>query len=1222
MRGGQFLSGPACRSRRATLVPRVFWVSAVVVLFLGTSVGSLTLGHPAGYGAPLNGLPGGGSAFSRGLVAAPLRSSNLVHPAAGSIGSVISTLDLATNTLYSGPASFGIQNGAQIPLFDPLNGMIYVRGGFGSDLSVVNSTTFVDVANIQVPSTSAYTTPTETLALDNKTGYLYATNAGTANVSIISTKTNHVTGSVPVGAGPQGIAFDWARGNFYTANEATDNVTVFSASSNRTIATVHVGLKPTAIVYDHQSRQVFVANWNSANISIINTTTYKHTDLNVGKFPVAFALDTKDDYVDVLNDTGNWGGVRVVAAATNTTHNTFRAGLSAESLAYDPVTNRLFVANGGSNNLTVINQTTGAIVPTGLVIGHGSIYYSTAYDPANGNVYVACFNGGGSGSGNITVVNGATARSVANITTSNLPVGVTTAASGDVYVVNQGPASQAPEPNVTVLNVTNSLPIASVPLYVSPSGVAFDSGENSLYVVDNSGNDIYRVNGSSGSITGVERGGPDPIQSTYVLPLVYDPRNGYIYVVDTHRTAIDVFTSAHVFLKSIPVGLSPTGIAYDSENGTLFVSQNFYGNVSIIDGSTNQVLPSTLKLGAFANLAAVAYDPHNNTVYVANYGADNVTAFNASTYVKLKTIPVGLEPDTFAVDSKNHTVFVGNYGSGNASVINDTTNRVVANPSISGVHLLVYDNGTDSVYNAVYGANSVSAIDASSYAALSGSPLQLGGLGGTYTEGITYDWTNGEVYVTNSDGDSLQAISAAPTYAVTFHETGLAATTPWSVTLGGVLHSASTLTIGFTEVAGTWPYTVHPVSGYAQNVTTGNVVVTTGPKDVYVKFTAVASSYAVTFIESGLPPTSLWNVTLNSVQNHSNTNSIGFVEPTGSYPYTVGRFSGYVANVTSGNAVVGTAALNIYIGFTAVRSAFPVTFIESGLPGSTSWSVTFNHTTNSSSTNSIGFLNANGTWPFTVGVVSGFTANNSSGNVTVSGQPRTILIGFTAVATFAVNFTETGLPASTPWTVTLAGTLKGSPTRFIVFSEPNGVYSFSVGTVTGYSASPNSGSADVTGAPVLKTITFTLGTLALSVQLAANPANITLGASTTLTATTSGGTPPFTYVYIGLPSGCSSQNASSFSCTPTGSGSFTVNVTVTDPHGDLARASTIVKVTNPNGAGGSSSSPISSTEWTLLILVVVGIVLVLLFIVWRRRHQTPAPPPPLAPPPPGAAPPP
>jgi len=1148
----------------------------------------------------------------------------MVHPAAGSIGSVVSTLDLATNTLYSGPASFGIQSEAEIPLYDPVNGMIYVRGGFGNDLSVVNSTSFADVANIQVPSTSAYTTPTQTLALDNQTGYLYSTNAGTANVSVISTKTEHVTGSVPVGAGPQGIAFDWARGNFYTANEATDNVTVFSASTNRTIATVNVGLKPTAIVYDHKSGQVFVANWNSANISIINTTTYAHTDLGVGKFPVAFALDTKDDYVDVLNDTGNWGGVRVVAAATSTTHNTFRAGFSAESMAYDPASNRLFVANGGSNNLTVINQTTGAIVSTGLLIGHGSVYYSTAYDPVNGNIYAASNAGGGSASGNITVVNGATARSVANITTSNFPIGVTTAASGDVFVVNQGPATQAPEPNVTVLNVTNSLPIASVPLYVSPSEVAFDPGENSLYVVDNSGNDIYRINGTSGSISGVERGGPLPVPSTYVLPLAYDPRNGDIYVVDNDRTAIDVFTSAHVFLKSIPVGPNPTGIAYDGENGTIFVSQDLYGNVSIIDGSTNQVLSTTLKLGAFANLGAVAYDPHNNTVYVANLGADNVTAFNASTYVKLKTIPVGSEPDSFAVDSKNHTVFVANLGSGNASVINDTTNRVVANPAISSVHLIVYDNGTDSIYNAEYAANSVSAINASSYAALSGSPLRLGGLGGTYTEGITYDWTNGEVYVTNSDGDSLQAISAAPTYAVTFHETGLTST-PWSVTLGGVLHSASTPAIGFTEAAGTWPYTVHPVSGYSQNVTTGNVVVTTGPQDVYVKFTAIVSSYSVTFIESGLLPTSLWNVTLNSVQNHSNTNSIGFVEPAGSYGYTVGHYTGYVANVSSGTVIISTFARTVYIGFSAVNSVFPVTFIESGLGHSTEWNVTFHGVTNNSTSTSIGFLDANGTWPFSVASVAGYSVNVSSGTVTVAGLPKFVYVGFTQFArAYPVNFTETGLTNTTLWTVTLAGSPKSASTMTISFSEVNGSYAFSVGTVPGFTASPNSGSANVVGAPFLQTIVFTAGTAPLTVQLTANPATISLGNSTRLTATTAGGAPPFTYTYSGLPAGCTSQSSPSFSCTPTVSGTFSINVTVVDTLGKHANASASLTVTAGNSSNQPSSSGISSWTWILIALVVIVVVLLILFVVWRRRHAPPPPPSsvPTAPAPPPTDPPP
>jgi hypothetical protein len=83
------------------------------------------------------------------------------------------------------------------------------------------------------------------------------------------------------------------------------------------------------------------------------------------------------------------------------------------------------------------------------------------------------------------------------------------------------------------------------------------------------------------------------------------------------------------------------------------------------------------------------------------------------------------------------------------------------------------------------------------------------------------------------------------------------------------------------------------------------------------------------------------------------------------------------------------------------------------------------------------------------------------------------IFNLTGVPTYTVAFVEQGLPASTSWSVTLAGAPMSSTTTSILFTEANGPYSFTVASVTGYSASPNSGSVTVSGAPVTKDITFT-----------------------------------------------------------------------------------------------------------------------------------------------------
>jgi YVTN family beta-propeller protein len=62
-------------------------------------------------------------------------------------------------------------------------------------------------------------------------------------------------------------------------------------------------------------------------------------------------------------------------------------------------------------------------------------------------------------------------------------------------------------------------------------------------------------------------------------------------------------------------------------------------------------------------------------------------------------------------------------------------------------------------------------------------------------------------------------------------------------------------------------------------------------------------------------------------------------------------------------------------------------------------------------------------------------------------------------------------------------------------------------------------------------------------SLAAVPANITLGSATVLTSTTSGPAGSWSFVYSGLPPGCSTSNTSTLICVPSRPGSFRVDVT-------------------------------------------------------------------------------
>jgi len=95
---------------------------------------------------------------------------------------------------------------------------------------------------------------------------------------------------------------------------------------------------------------------------------------------------------------------------------------------------------------------------------------------------------------------------------------------------------------------------------------------------------------------------------------------------------------------------------------------------------------------------------------------------------------------------------------------------------------------------------------------------------------------------------------------------------------------------------------------------------------------------------------------------------------------------------------------------------------------------------------------------------------------------------------YPVVFNENGLNNRTSWSVTMNGTTLTSEHPDITFSEPNGTFSFTIGTPHGYSASPSSGTINVDAAETHQTILFTVPWSSSSVTVYPRSGNpVTIG---------------------------------------------------------------------------------------------------------------------------------
>jgi outer membrane protein assembly factor BamB len=326
----------------------------------------------------------------------------------------------------------------------------------------------------------------------------------------------------------------------------------------------------------------------------------------------------------------------------------------------------------------------------------------------------------------------------------------------------------------------------------------------------------------------------------------------------------------------------------------------------------------------------------------------------------------------------------------------------------------------------------------------------------TFTKVGTYHVTAVVTDLADNVSRNNLMVEVEPSFNVTFEEVNLPPATNWSVTLGGVVQSSKTGVISFGESNGTYSYTVGPVPEYTGNPSHESVTVNGTSQTILVTFNR---TYSVTFTERGLPKGTLWNVTIGAEMIRSNTSTIVFTEPNGTYSFQVGIVPGWKTTDSESVQVAGSAAF-VTCMFAPVK--YVITFKERWLPSGTNWSVTVGATTLSSTLSYINFHLTNGSYSFSVANVANYSRTPASGTFAVAGSESTILVKFSIVR-YVVTFKENGLSSGTNWSVTVGVTTLSSTLSYINFHLPNGSYSYSVANVANYSRSLTTGIFSVAG---------------------------------------------------------------------------------------------------------------------------------------------------------------
>ena len=663
------------------------------------------------------------------------------------------------------------------------------------------------------------------------------------------------------------------------------------------------------------------------------------------------------------------------------------------------------------------------------------------------------------------------ALSITNVTVGAAPrYTLFDPADDEVYVAN------TLSDNVSVLSGDHV--VGTVPLGAAPAGMAYNARDGTVYVQEPDNGSVAILRGTTLLRTVIDGFGSSP---PFVTP-AYDPANGLVYVVGPADGKVAVLNGT-TLQATVAVGSLPIGAVYDPINGHVYVENFASTNVSVLDNTSVRATISLLAPPLYSTV-----DPTTGLLYVpVSGGSPSAQSFlyviNGTTIAG--HVWVGDGPYSAAYDPADHTVDVMNMGSGNVSVLRGST--LVGTVTVGTQPFNATFDPTDgNMYVSDAGSKSVTVVNGT----LAVANVSVGGT----PFFAAYDARYGTVDVpVNETGTValLTTVAPPPEYSVNFTEQGLPAGTVWSVQFDGALQRGAGTTFHYLRPNGTgYAFTVPPVAGFAATPTNGTVNVTGRPVTVPIAFRSVGPTTApLRFAETGLPPGSNWSVLLvgtgafgGSVSNSSTAATVDFVVPVGfTGQFSIRTAAAYAATPSTGDVTMPTngSGVTVPVQFRARAppASFVVTFTEQGLPVGTSWSVLFNGTPGSAVVEaglvgaSINFSAPNGSYPFRLGGVPGWSTAAYGGQLTVAGSDLGRTVDWQPF-TYAVRFLESGLPSGTNWSVDLQGVLHSSEGAAITFLEPNGSYAFVIGVPSGWVGEPTGGGTNVSGTPVSVTVSF------------------------------------------------------------------------------------------------------------------------------------------------------
>ncbi len=455
---------------------------------------------------------------------------------------------------------------------DLASGLLYVANSGSNNVTIIDTS----IQAVGLPGIAVGRSPID-LALDLRDHTLFIADSGDSFLGTIDILTNSTGPSASLQGPAGGVAVSAVANMVGVTVPASTQLAILNATSLATkwLPVVGLGAQP---IFTNQSGPAFVVgNSSGSNLMIVDSSTgvIEASQVIVGSGVSELASGPSSSSVIA------WGSVTrnltlvSLASFRSIAHSTTLSPQPWDT-TFDPGTGRLFLADTFGESIVELNLATGYTANQSIVPTNG--VSSVAVDSGLSTLYV--------GESNVVqsygVQTSAVQHSSALIPGRNGPL-LVDSADGTLWVVNS-------VSGIHVLSLSTLAPVFNVPIQPTPGtedSLALVPHLHEVFVVNESAGIVEAVNSSDGIIEDSSiSAGSSPSS------IAFDSGDNELYVAGSNLTIVDPSTYA-IVVPSIPLVAHSTlsGITYDPSREYLYLTSYLGGptyasTVSVIDGSS------------------------------------------------------------------------------------------------------------------------------------------------------------------------------------------------------------------------------------------------------------------------------------------------------------------------------------------------------------------------------------------------------------------------------------------------------------------------------------------------------------------------------------------------------------------------------------------------------------------------------------------------------------